>query len=152
MRAFFKGFVYAGRGLALAFRERNFRFHLCAACFVSWFAARFYELTRAEWAILLLAFGAVMGLEVVNTALEHLADRVTRERDEHIRRCKDCAAGAVLVAAIFAVGVGAALFWDLERFAAIAEHFAAEPWRIFVLAAALAGAAAVVFGIRSKNL
>lgn len=152
MRAFFKGFVYAGRGLALAFRERNFRFHLCAAGFVSWFAARFYELTRAEWAILLLTFGAVMGMEVVNTALENLADRVTRERDEHIRRCKDCAAGAVLVAAIFAVGVGAALFWDLERFAAIAEHFAAEPWRIFVLAAAIVGAAAVVFGIRSKNL
>ncbi|MDE7192839.1 MAG: diacylglycerol kinase family protein [Oscillospiraceae bacterium] len=151
MRAFFKGFAYAGRGLALAFRERNFRFHLCAAGFVSWFAVRFYELTRAEWAILLLTFGAVMGLEAVNTALEHLADRVTRERDEHIRRCKDCAAGAVLVAAIFAVGVGAALFWDLERFAAIAEHFTSEPWRILALAAALAVAAAVVFGIKTKK-
>lgn len=151
MRAFFKGFAYAGRGLALAFRERNFRFHLCAAGFVSWFAARFYELTRAEWAILLLTFGVVMGLEAVNTALEYLADKVTRERDEHIRNCKDCAAGAVLVAAVFAVGVGAALFWDLERFAAIARHFAAEPWRIAVLIAALAVAAAVVFGIKKKK-
>lgn len=118
---------------------------------MSWFAARFYELTRAEWAVLLLTFGAVMGFEAVNTALEYLADKVTRERDEHIRRCKDCAAGAVLIAAIFAVGVGAALFWDLERFTAIAEYFASSPWRIFALAAALAGAAAVVFGIKKKK-
>lgn len=99
---------------------------------------------------MLLTFGAVMGLEAVNTALEYLADKVTRERDEHIRRCKDCAAGTVLIAAIFAVGVGAALFWDLERFAAIAEYFASSPWRIFALAAALAGAAAVVFGIKKR--
>ena len=148
MKGFFKGFAYAGRGLALAFGERNFRFHVCAAGFVSWFAARFYELSRAEWAILLLTFGLVMGLEAVNTALENLADKVTRERDELIRRCKDCAAGAVLVAAIFAAGVGAVLFWDLERFAVIAEHFIAEPWRIFALAAALAAAAAVIFGIK----
>lgn len=145
MRAFFKGFAYAGRGLALAFRERNFRFHLCAAGFVSWFAVHFYELSRAEWATLLLTFGTVMGLEAVNTALENLADRVTRERDEHIRCCKDCAAGAVLVAAIFAVGVGAALFWDLERFADIAQYFTAEIWRIFVFAAVIAGAGALVF-------
>lgn len=145
MRTFFKGFAYAGRGLALVIRERNFRFHLCAVGFISWFAARFYELSRTEWAILLLTFGLVMGLEAVNTALEYLADRVTNERDELIRRCKDCAAGAVLVGAVFAVGVGTALFWDLERFADIAEYFTTEIWRLFVLAAVLAGASAAVF-------
>lgn len=152
MKAFFKGFAYAGRGLAMLFRERNFRFHLCAAGFVSWFAVRFYELSRSEWAILLLTFGAVMGLEAVNTALEYLADRVTTEHDGLIRRSKDCAAGAVLIASIFAVGVGAALFWDLECFADIAEYFTSELWRIFVFAAAVAGSCALVFlPFKSKN-
>lgn len=145
MSGFLRAFVYAGRGLVSAFGERNFRFHVCAAAFVAFFAARFYELSRGEWAVLLLTFGLVISLEAVNTALEYLADRVTSEHDELIRRCKDCAAGAVLIAAVFAVGVGAALFWDLERFAEIWSFFAEELWRVLLLIAALTVAAVIIF-------
>lgn len=145
MSGFFKGFAYAGRGLARCLRERNFRFHLCAAGFTAYFAARFYALSRAEWAALLLTFAAVISLEAVNTALECLCDKVSPEKDPLIKHAKDCAAGAVLAAAVFAVGVGAALFWDLARFAAIWEHFAQRPLCALLLAAALAAAWCAVF-------
>ena len=148
--AFLRGFAYAGRGLARCMRERNFRFHLCAAGFTAYFAARFYELSRAEWAVLLLTFAAVISLEAVNTAIECLCDKVSPEKDPLIMRAKDCAAGAVLIAAVFSVGVAVALFWDIERIGAIVSYFTAEWYRIPLLLAALLAAMCAVFLPKKK--
>lgn len=147
---FLKGFYYAGRGIALAARERNFRFHLCAAAFVIFFAAKFYDFSRGEWAALLLTCGAVLSLEAANTAIERLCDKVSPEKDPQIGAVKDIAAGAVLISAIVAAAVGACLFWDLERFAEIAAFFS-DPARLIGLAAAVAGAWCLVFLPKSKN-
>ena len=59
MIKFLKGFGYAAAGIYHGFNERNFRVHICAVLFVTWFALKFYELSRAEWAVLLLTFAAV---------------------------------------------------------------------------------------------
>lgn len=144
MKKFLKGFVYAARGFVAALNERNFRFHLCAAAFVIFFASRFYELSRAEWAVLALTIGAVMAFEALNTAIEHLADKVTKEQSETIRRCKDCAAAAVLISAIAAIAVGIALFGDGMRLCAIWEFYTTDIWRLLSLLAAVAGAVMVV--------
>lgn len=58
-------------------------------------------------ALFVLSAGAVLALELVNTALERLADRLHPERHIAIQTAKDCAAGAVLVASIAAVTIGA---------------------------------------------
>lgn len=142
MKKFLKGFAYAAAGIIHGFTERNFRVHICAVCFVSWFAVRFYELSRAEWAALLLTFAAVISAELFNTSIERLCDKVSPEKDEHIKHSKDCAAGAVLVSAIFAVIIGAALFWDAARFAMIGDYFTGQPLRflwlgLFIIAAAI---------------
>ena len=61
------------------------------------------------WAALCcLSAGLVFGLEMINTSLEHLADRLHPEQHESIRRAKDCAAGAVLIASGVALVIGAA--------------------------------------------
>lgn len=140
MKKFLKGFVYAGRGFAAALYERNFRFHLCAAVFVIFVAASFYELSKAEWAVLLLTIGVVIALEALNTAVEHLANEVTQEKSENIRRCKDCAAAAVLIAAIAAVGVGIVLLYDTERLSAMWEFYISDIWRLVTLVLAIVGA------------
>ena len=136
MIKFLKGFGYAAAGIYHGFNERNFRVHICAVLFVTWFALKFYELSRAEWAVLLLTFAAVISAELFNTAVERLCDKVCLKKDELIKLCKDCAAGAVLVCAIF---------WDVERFALIGEYFLAEPVRFVLLGAAIAVAAVYVF-------
>ena len=51
MIKFLKGFGYAAAGICHGFNERNFRVHICAVLFVTWFALKFYELSRAEWAV-----------------------------------------------------------------------------------------------------
>ncbi len=54
----------------------------------------------------MLAAAAVLALELVNTALEHLADHLHPDDHPAIRMAKDCAAGAVLIAAAAAVVIG----------------------------------------------
>ena len=124
--------------------ERNFRFHICAAAFVLFFASCFYELTRAEWAVLLLTIGLVPALETVNTSIERLADKVSSQQDDNIRRCKDCAAGAVLIASFSAVAVGVSLLGDFERLRDIAEFYCGDIWRLASLLIAVAAAAMLV--------
>lgn len=141
---FFKAFYYAGRGLVEACKQRNFRFHLCAMIFVFVFAGMFYSFTPEKWAILTLTCSAVLSLEAVNTSIEHLADSVTEEYNEHIKKAKDCAAGAVLISAIFAVVIGVILFWNIDKFTLIVLFFS-EPVRLSALILALALAWGFVF-------
>lgn len=61
------------------------------------------------WGLVLLASGAVIATELLNTAIEVLADHLHPETHASIRIVKDCAAGAVLIASITAVAVGASL-------------------------------------------
>jgi diacylglycerol kinase len=51
----------------------------------------------------------------MNTALEELADHLNPEEHPRIRRVKDCAAGAVLVAVLGALGVALAFVVQLLR-------------------------------------
>lgn len=146
---FFKGFYYAGRGIVTACGQRNFRFHLCVTAFVIFFAARFYSFSAERWALLLLTCSAVLALELVNTALEKLADKVSPENDPLIRAAKDCAAGAVLIAAIFAVAVGVFLFWNNDIFQLIKLYFS-EPSRLAALGLALVAAWGIVFVPKQK--
>jgi undecaprenol kinase len=61
------------------------------------------------WALVLLASAAVLAAELFNTAIEHLADHLHPEVHPSIRIVKDCAAAAVLLTAVGAVGVAVAL-------------------------------------------
>ena len=101
-----QSFAHAGRGFADAVRaERNLRVHVVAMIAIISLAA-WLGLPAREWVPLVLCFGLVISLELVNTAIERLADRVCAEHDELIRQAKDVAAAAVLVAALMSVAVG----------------------------------------------
>ncbi len=101
-----KSFACALRGIAVLLRtQTNARIHLLATVLVV--AAGFvFRISRGEWVQLAFAIGIVWIAEAVNTAIEALADRITRENDDAIRRAKDVAAGAVLLAAITAAIIG----------------------------------------------
>jgi undecaprenol kinase len=58
-------------------------------------------------ALFILSASVVLALELVNTALERLADRLHPERHPAIQAAKDCAAGAVLLASMAALAIGA---------------------------------------------
>ncbi len=62
-----------------------------------------------DWAVVLLASGMVFAAEALNTAVEELANEVSREIRPGLGRVKDLAAGAVLLASMFAAAVGVAI-------------------------------------------
>lgn len=93
--------------------EGHLRFHLVAAVYVLMFSS-FYNFSAAQWAVLIILIALVIAAELVNTAIENTCDAVTTEQNEHIRRAKDMAAGAVLVLSIAAAAIAVIFFWNLE--------------------------------------
>ena len=106
-----KSFRDAFNGIGILIRsERNFQIHLLA--FVLVMVAGFYfGITEGEFMTIILVSALVFGLEGINTAIEKLCNEVTEVRNESIRKIKDVAAGAVLMAAILAAVVGVIIFW-----------------------------------------
>ena len=105
-----RSFRHAFRGIALVVRtQHNAWIHLPATAGVV--ALGFYEsLSNAEWCVIVLAIGLVWVTEAVNTAIEFLADEVSREKREGIGLAKDMGAGAVLLAALCSVALGLLVF------------------------------------------
>ena len=69
-----------------------------------------FGLSRMEWIAVTIVIGAVLAAEAVNSSIEALADLVSPEYNEAIKRTKDLAAGAVLLMAIAAAIVGFVIF------------------------------------------
>ena len=94
-------FRYAAQGLAYGFRsQRNFRIHVITGSLV--FALGLWlQLPTAQLAVLVLTVAAVLVLELINTATEAVVDlAIGRQFHPLARIAKDCAAAAVLVAAM----------------------------------------------------
>ena len=112
-RPFLQRFVYALGGIRHALRaERSFRTQAIAALAIvgvlGWLRP-----APLWWALVLLTNAFVLAAELFNTAIEVLADHLHPAQHERIRIMKDCAAGAVLIASLGAVGVAAALLFDV---------------------------------------
>jgi diacylglycerol kinase (ATP) len=74
-------------------------------------AGFFLGVTPQDWRWLVLGIALVWGAEAMNTAVEMACDAISQDHHPLIGKAKDAAAGAVLVAAIAAVIIGALVFW-----------------------------------------
>ena len=110
MKKVIKSFSYAWHGLLLAMKsELNLRIHLGAGVLVV-IAGCYFKITRMEWAVLVIAVGFVLSLELVNTAIEKLADLVTKNKDPLAGKVKDIAAAAVMIGSMAAAIAGIIIF------------------------------------------
>ncbi len=106
----FVSFKYAWAGLSYTFlTQRNFRIHVTVGSLA--IALGIYlQVTRVEVAIIGLTIGAVLTMELLNTALESVVDLTVRQTYHELAKiAKDCAAGAVLVSSLAAVIVAGSL-------------------------------------------
>ena len=105
-----RSFVYAFNGLRILIREEhNSRIHLFITGCVA-VAGWLLKISSIEWITILLCIGLVIALELVNSAIENLANYVSPEKRAIIKKTKDLSAGAVLIGAIIAAIVGVVIF------------------------------------------
>ncbi len=110
LRSRFGSFRYAVNGVqSLLKYEHNSRIHLIAALLVMALGVIF-NLSITEWCLLVMVMGIVFIIELLNSSLESLADRVDPQLNELIMRAKDYGAAAVLISAIVALIVGGLIF------------------------------------------
>lgn len=108
-------FAFAGMRHAL-YSQRNLRIHVTIAAAVVT-AGLALRINRSEWAIVVTLIALVIGLELLNTAIEALVDLTSPVPHPLAKVAKDTAAGAILVAAVGSAIVGLIIFlprlWQL---------------------------------------
>lgn len=117
MKKFLARVTHALHGWVFFFRnETNGRIQAVVAVLIV-MAGAFFRIAAQEWLWLLICIALVIALEMVNTAVETLADHLHPERHPEIKVVKDVAAGAVLWASAVSVVIGAIIFlpkvWSL---------------------------------------
>ncbi len=105
-----KSFGFAFNGLRILFHEEhNSRIHFFASVLVV-IAALLFKLNTYEWIAIIFSIGLVVTAEIINTAVENIADFLTTEQNNHIKKIKDLAAAAELVSALTALTIGLIIF------------------------------------------
>jgi diacylglycerol kinase (ATP) len=106
----FLSFRYAWAGVTYALStQRNLRIHTiigAIALGLSWFL----QIPVMEVAVIGLTIALVLAMELINTAIESVVDLLVKQSYHELAKiAKDCAAGAVLVAALASVFVAGLL-------------------------------------------
>jgi len=97
-------------GLRYAFKsQRSLRIEIVVAGGVV-VAGFSLEISRLEWAVVVVSIFAVISLELVNTAVEAVVDLVSPTYHPVAKIAKDIAAAAVLAMAVGGAIVGAIIF------------------------------------------
>ncbi|MBF2025508.1 MAG: diacylglycerol kinase family protein [Oscillatoriales cyanobacterium C42_A2020_001] len=106
----FISFKYAWAGVSYAFQtQRNFRIHVFLG-FLAFSSGILLQLSAVEMAVIGLTVGAVLTMELLNTAIESVVDLTVKQNYHDLAKiAKDCSAAAVLISAFASVGVASSL-------------------------------------------
>lgn len=65
----------------------------------------YFNITKMQWAILVIVMAIIIITELLNTAIEATVDLVTDEYHELAKIAKDCASAAAFIASLLALGL-----------------------------------------------
>jgi len=110
LRKRLKSFGFAFNGLVILIREEhNARIHFMAA-FIAVILGFWLKISAIEWVAIVFAIGFVITLEIINSAIENMADFISPEKHEMIKKIKDLSAAGVLVGSITSLIIGLIVF------------------------------------------
>lgn len=86
-----KSFKFAFNGLRILLKEEhNSRIHLIAMI-IAIILGLIFKIETSEWIGIILSIGLVIGMELINSSIENLADFATMEKHDLIKKTKDLA-------------------------------------------------------------
>lgn len=92
-----KSFKFAFNGIIHAlYHEANFRIQILISL-VSIILGFYFQISAAEWSVLVISFSMLLSAEVVNTSIENLIDFVIPKKSAVVKVIKDLSAGFVLI-------------------------------------------------------
>ena len=102
---FLKSFKNSFDGLAYAYKNEQSLWIHGISSIVCILLGICFQLKFYEWAIVLIALGLTLGMELVNTAIEAAVDLVTLEIHPLAKIAKDCGSAATFVCSMIAIAV-----------------------------------------------
>ena len=106
----FRSFSNAFIGLFFTLKSQvNFKIQLTAGA-LAIILGVILKISLIEWCLIIFSVGLVLGMEVLNTSVEILCDKIEEEYNESIKKVKDTAAAAVLIFSISALIIGGIIF------------------------------------------
>lgn len=114
-------FKHALEGVVYTLRTQpNFQVHVFFTLLAT-IAGFYFQISTAEWAVIIFVIGLVLMAEMVNTSIEAVVDLHTEKFHELAKISKDVSAGMVLVTAAIAVITGILIFLPhfISRFAPV---------------------------------
>ena len=110
-KRFLKSLKYSFDGLFYAYRyEQSLWIHAIAVG-VALSLGIFFKIKISEWAIIFIALGIILALELLNTAIEAAVDLTTTKIHPLAKIAKDCGSAASFVMSIVSIVISLFVFW-----------------------------------------
>lgn len=115
MRDFFTGraksLKFAIRGMFLLLKTEHAVISHFSISIIFIALGFYFEISRIEWLVQLLAIGFVLAVESINTVIEKLCDFIHPDFHSRIGFIKDISAGAVSFAVIFSIIIAGIIYY-----------------------------------------
>lgn len=105
-----KSFSFAFRGIILFLKTQPNAWIQIIGAGIAFVLGYICTISSTEWALMVLAIVLVFSLEAINTAIEFDIDLTSPETHILARNTKDVAAGAVFIASLGSILIGAIIF------------------------------------------
>lgn len=107
---FFMSIKYSLDGLFYAYKYEQSLWIHGFATILSIIMGFIFEIKLSEWAILFIALGSILALELINTAIEAAVDLTTTKIHPLAKIAKDCGSAASFIMALVAIIISLFVF------------------------------------------
>ena len=107
---FFKSIKYSLDGLYYSYRYEQSLWLHGLVTILAIIMGFIFKISLSEWAIIFIALGAILALELINTAIEAAVDLTTTEIHPLAKIAKDCGSAASFVMSIVSIVISMFVF------------------------------------------